>query len=97
MKLTLLLNKLIFKQDLTPKEASFLFEAITSGELTDIQVSAFLVALAAKKESITEITAAIKVLRKKCITISFNKDLLDTCGTGGDGQNVTTKGHMSQY
>ncbi len=83
-----ILNKLILKNDLTPKEATHLFNSITSGKLTDIEISAFLVALATKIESVTEITSAVKVLRRKALKINVKYNLLDTCGTGGDGKNT---------
>ena len=88
MKLNKLLNKLILKKDLTSTEATFLFNNITSGNISDIEISAFLVALASKTETVTEIISAAKVLRRKSLKINYHKPLLDTCGTGGDEKNT---------
>ena len=88
MELKVILKKLISKNDLTSKEATIVFEAITSGKLSEIAITAFLTALSTKKESIIEITAATKVLRKKALRIRHKRNVIDTCGTGGDGKNT---------
>ncbi len=83
-----ILSKLIDKQNLKKNEAQFAFKKIMSGNLSDIEISAFLVALASKRPHTNEIIAAVKVLREKSAKINLSKNLLDTCGTGGDGMNT---------
>ena len=93
MNFSFLINKLINKQDLTDKEANYIFNRIMSGKCSDLEISAFLVGLSSKGESINEILQATKVLRKKCLKIKTVKNVLDTCGTGGDGKetlNIST-------
>jgi anthranilate phosphoribosyltransferase len=58
-----------------------------SGKATDIQTAAFLTAMAMKGESIEEITAAAAAMRKHCVRILHDKDVLEIVGTGGDGSN----------
>jgi len=59
---------------------------IMGGEATPAQVSAFLACLSMKGETITEIAAASDVMRQKAVRIVApdGRDVLDTCGTGGD-------------
>jgi anthranilate phosphoribosyltransferase len=60
---------------------------VMSGELTPAQISALLVALRMKGESVDEISAAASVMRELSgkVHIADNRHLIDTCGTGGDG------------
>ncbi|MFH1777621.1 MAG: anthranilate phosphoribosyltransferase [Candidatus Omnitrophota bacterium] len=86
--------KLVDKQDLTAKDMEAVFTEIMSGNATPSQISAFIVALRLKKETITEITAAAKVMRRFATGVTPKaKKIVDTCGTGGDGSgtfNVST-------
>jgi anthranilate synthase/phosphoribosyltransferase len=59
---------------------------IMGGEATPSQIASFLSCLAMKGETTTEIAAAAEVMRQKAVRIypPPGKDVLDTCGTGGD-------------
>jgi len=59
---------------------------IMGGEASPSQIASFLSCLAMKGETITEIAAAAEVMRQKAIRIvpPAGKEVLDTCGTGGD-------------
>ena len=83
-----ILYKLSNNQNLTSKEAKFAFGKIVSGKLSEIQSAGFLMALATKGVSMPEILEASKVLRKKSKKIKCGENILDTCGTGGDGKNT---------
>jgi anthranilate phosphoribosyltransferase len=64
-----------------------------SGKADDIEIAAFLVALRAKTESPEEIAGAAKVMRSKVNRVNVGIDVIDTCGTGGDGArtfNIST-------
>lgn len=60
---------------------------VMGGELTPAQISALLVALRIKGETVDEIAAAATVMRELSskVTIQETAHLIDTCGTGGDG------------
>jgi anthranilate phosphoribosyltransferase len=81
-----ILTQLIAGQDLSFLQMQNVMHSIMSGEISDIEIAAFLVALRVKGESVDEIFAAASVMRELSskVAISAN-DLLDTCGTGGDG------------
>lgn len=84
------LEKLIAKQDLTSDEMTLMMQALMSGELAEAQSAALLVALRAKGESVEEIAAAASVMRSLSakVDVSDVRSLVDTCGTGGDGQHT---------
>ena len=64
------------------------------GDATPAQIAGFIVALRMKGESVDELTAAARVMRKLSSKVEIaTENLIDTCGTGGDGQktfNVST-------
>ncbi|MDR2397311.1 MAG: anthranilate phosphoribosyltransferase [Spirochaetaceae bacterium] len=62
-------------------------DEIMSGKARDIQMAAFLTAMAVKGETIEEITAAAAGMRKHCIRILHDQDVLEIVGTGGDRSN----------
>jgi anthranilate phosphoribosyltransferase len=77
--------KLVKCESLTEEEASGAFETIMRGDATPIQIAGFLVALRMKGETVDEITGFAKTVRQLATPIEVEGDLLDTCGTGGDG------------
>ena len=76
------------QEHLNEEEASKVFKAMIEGKLTDAQISCFLSLLASNGESPTEIAAAAKVMRMHSLKVTTHlKNLVDTCGTGGDNSN----------
>src|SRR3989442_12456119 len=68
--------------------------AIMGGVAGTAEVGAYLVALRLKGETVAEILGSARVVREGTTPVrSTRTDLLDTCGTGGDGSssfNVST-------
>lgn len=92
MDYTTLLNKLIEKDNLTTKEAKVFLLDVMKGNATPSQISAVLVALRMKGETVPEITGLIQAMRENMVTIHA-RDAIDVCGTGGDGAgtfNIST-------
>lgn len=86
MNYSLLLKKLVARQNLSGKEAFEAVTAILAGELTEGQIGGFLATLAAKGETIDEIAAGAQAMRAAATRVqSLNANTLDTVGTGGDG------------
>jgi anthranilate phosphoribosyltransferase len=83
------LEMLLRRRDLSRGEAAALMNSIVSGELSDAQIAAVMVALRAKGETVDEIAGFVSVLRDKAIRVTPVRDgLVDTCGTGGDGTHT---------
>lgn len=69
------------------------FQIIMSGGATPAQIAALLIALRMKGESVGELAGAAMAMRAKMETIDIAGDIIDVCGTGGDGSgmlNVST-------
>src|ERR1700704_3463735 len=77
--------KLVRRENLTEDEAASAFEEIMRGDATPIQIAGFLVALRMKGETPDEITGFARTARAMATPIEVDGELLDTCGTGGDG------------
>ncbi len=77
---------LIENHDLTTDQAEAAMMDIMTGQATPAQISAFLIGLKKKGETVDEITAIARVMRTFSRTVCPKVDgyLLDTCGTGGD-------------
>lgn len=83
------LGRLIERQDLTQDEMIQVMRQVMTGEATDAQIGALLVALRMKSESIEEITGAAMVMRELAVKVDLGCDnLIDLVGTGGDGANM---------
>ena len=89
MNINLVLQKLSNLKDLSSLEMRLIMMQLLSGDLTDSQIGAFIMAINIKGESIVELTAAAEVMRElsKRVDVS-NELLLDTCGTGGVSSGI---------
>ena len=81
------LNQLLNSQDLSHNTMLDVMRKVMAGELSPVQISAFLIALRMKGETTVEIAAAATVMRELStkVDIANTRYLVDTCGTGGDG------------
>lgn len=80
------LKKLISRQDLSADESAAAIDHMLMGDWTEGQIGAFLATLAAKGETIDEITGGAKSMRRHATRVqSLVQNTLDTVGTGGDG------------
>lgn len=75
--------RLIRREDLSRDEAEQLLEALLDAEATDAQIAAALVALAAKGETVEELTGMATGLRARAVRVrSCHSCFIDTAGTG---------------
>jgi anthranilate phosphoribosyltransferase len=75
------------RQDLSYEMAEDVMDEIMSGKASEIQMAAFLTAMAVKGETIDEISASAAGMRRHCIRILHDMDVLEIVGTGGDFSN----------
>ena len=76
-------------QSLTQEQMMGVMQQIMTGQATDAQIGGFLVALRIKGETIDEIAGAASVMRSLAAKVDVGEpNLVDTCGTGGDGANL---------
>ena len=74
-------------QNLSFDESKSLFSDLMEGKHEESQIIEILEALIKKGETKDELAGGIFVLRDKATKVSCDPDTIDTCGTGGDGQN----------
>jgi anthranilate phosphoribosyltransferase len=73
--------------DLSFEMAEAVMDEIMSNQASDIQMSAYLTAMSVKGETIDEITGSAAGMRKHCIRLLHDLDVLEIVGTGGDQSN----------
>ncbi len=89
MKIQEALHRVVDGADLAEAEMISVMEQIMEGKVGDSHMGAFLTALRMKGESVSEIVGAARVMRKKAESLNVaSGNIVDTCGTGGDGGNT---------
>lgn len=82
------IHRLVAGEDLSQEMMEQVMTEMMEGDAADSQKAAFLTALAAKGETIEEITSAAKVMRRHCAPFHNANEVLEIVGTGGDGANT---------
>ncbi len=88
------IKKVVSGQDLERDAMHDVFGSVMDGKASDVQKSAFLIALRMKGETADEITGAAMAMRERVTPLTTDgAKVIDTCGTGGDGRgtfNIST-------
>ena len=79
-----ILDSLLAKNDLDRASASWAMTEIMSGEASEAQVGAFMMALRAKGESVDELGGLVDVMLEHSVLLDSGDDAVDIVGTGGD-------------
>jgi anthranilate phosphoribosyltransferase len=88
-----LLARLADGATLTDADAESFFAACLRGEPTPAQVAAAVTAMRLRGETVGEITACARAMRRAARALKHDFQVIDTCGTGGDGlhtYNIST-------
>jgi len=83
-----LINNISNGINLTFEESKKIFIDIMSGNMKEELIYNFLVGLSTKGETSDEIAGGVYVLRDKTLKVKTTENIIDTCGTGGDGKNT---------
>ena len=78
---------------LSVEQAEAAFGVIMSGEATPAQIAGLLMAMRVRRETVAELTGAVRAMRSRMAAIEAPPDAIDVCGTGGDDAgtlNVST-------
>ncbi|MEI6737099.1 MAG: anthranilate phosphoribosyltransferase [Pseudomonadota bacterium] len=86
------ISRLSDKREIFFDEMVDLFRQVMEDKVTQVQLSAILMGLHVKTESVSEIAAAAQVMREFSTKVDVASEesahLVDTCGTGGDKANT---------
>ena len=74
-------------KNLSFDESKTLFNELMEGKYNDNAIIEILESLSKKGETKDELAGGIFVLREKATKVDADQNTVDTCGTGGDGQN----------
>ncbi len=91
--LTTSIDDLAGGRDLSQQQTAAVLAEIMSGEATEAQIAAFLIALRIKGETVEELAGLARTMREFATAVpARHPDLLDTAGTGGGRRtfNVST-------
>jgi anthranilate phosphoribosyltransferase len=86
------IQKAVARENLSRAEAAQAIDSMLEGQVSGPQMAAFLIALRMKGETPDEIAGAALALRKRAVAVPvedrLRPNLIDTCGTGGDGAHT---------
>jgi anthranilate phosphoribosyltransferase len=91
--LTRSIDELANGHDLSSEQTADVLAEIMSGNASDVQIAAFLIALRTKGETVDELAGLARTMRGFAAAVAVRRgDLLDTAGTGGGRRtfNVST-------
>ena len=74
-------------KNLSFDESKTLFNELMEGKYNDSAIVEILESLSKKGETKDELAGGMFVLREKATKVDADQNTVDTCGTGGDGQN----------
>ncbi|MEJ2669856.1 MAG: anthranilate phosphoribosyltransferase [Gammaproteobacteria bacterium] len=80
---------LVERESLSEADMYAVMQQIMRGEATSAQIAGLSIALRMKGETVDELTAAARVMRDYSRRVPCEREnLIDTCGTGGDGASL---------
>ena len=88
------IKRIVEGRNLGREEMHQVFAQVMDGKASDVQKAALLIGLRMKGETADEITGAALAMRERVTPLEVDREnLVDTCGTGGDGRgtfNIST-------
>ena len=83
------IEKIAEQENLTLQESYNVMQKIMNGEVNEAQIAALILALKTKGETPEEVAGFALAMRDSSIKIHHeDKNIIDVCGTGGDGSNT---------
>lgn len=82
------LKQIAAGETLTSRDMEGAVDVVFSGEADDIEIAGLLMGLASRGETASEIAGAARAMRDRAVKIEAPGDVIDTCGTGGDGAHT---------
>ncbi|MET1054426.1 MAG: anthranilate phosphoribosyltransferase [Pedobacter sp.] len=84
-----ILNHLFENKSFTRSESQRILTAIASGEFNNSQIAAFITAFGMRNITVAELQGFRDAMLDLCVKVNLSDyELIDLCGTGGDGKNT---------
>ena len=84
-----ILNHLFDQKTLSREEARETLKDIAMGKYNNSQIAAFMIAYCMRSITVEELEGFRRAMLDLCLRIDLDDyDLIDLCGTGGDGKNT---------
>lgn len=84
-----ILNHLFDQKTLSSQEAHEVLKDIAQGKYNNSQIAAFMVAYCMRSITVEELEGFRKAMLDLCLRVNLDQyELIDLCGTGGDGKNT---------
>ncbi len=90
-----LLTELVRGRDLTSTQTAWAMNEILGGNVTPVQLAAFMGALRAKGETSEELSGLAQVMTDKATPIQLSVEAVDVVGSGGDRANTVNISTMA--
>jgi anthranilate phosphoribosyltransferase len=93
MSLVPFLHRVSSGENLSTQDAHQAMSVILEGNASGAVIAGFLIALKMKGETAAELAGFARAMRERSIRVEAGENLIDTCGTGGDGAgtfNIST-------
>jgi anthranilate phosphoribosyltransferase len=90
-----LLTDLVGRNDLSPEAAAWAMDQILAGDVTNVQIAGFAIALRAKGETIGELTGLSTAMLARATPIELPREAVDVVGSGGDRANTVNVSTMA--
>lgn len=91
------LEKLYQHQKLDQQEAYDALSKIATNEANTSQIASFITVFLMRGISVEELKGFSDALMQLCIPVTFDRDVMDVCGTGGDGKNTFNISTLSAF
>ncbi|WQG59827.1 anthranilate phosphoribosyltransferase [Pseudomonas sp. RTB3] len=93
------LARIVNQLELSTEEMRDVMREIMTGQCTEAQIGAFMMAMRMKSESIDEIVGAVSVMRELASKVELKSldGVVDVVGTGGDGANIFNVSTASSF
>lgn len=79
-----ILQQLLAGVDMSREQSSWAMREIMSGEASEAQMGAFMIALRSKGETVHELAGLVDVMLENAVLLETGNDAVDIVGTGGD-------------
>lgn len=90
-----ILNQLLAGENMSREQSSWAMREIMSGEATESQMGAFMIALRSKGETVSELAGLVDVMLENAVLLETGNDAVDIVGTGGDMYGTVNISSMS--